>query len=292
VQYTTLERRTQLPGADDGSDASEVTREIASLAPWFHNLHLPDGTETAPGHPLGDFPAWKWQELAPHIPERLDGWRVLDIGCNAGFYSFELARRGAVATGIDVDPRYLRQAEWAARQFGLASQVEFRRMQVYDLAHTEERYDLVLFMGVFYHLRYPLLALDIVARKVERLLVFQTLMLPGDEVFEDTEDRDILDREDVARPGWPKMAFIEHQFAGDPTNWWMANHAGVEAMLRSTGLRVVANPAHELYLCEPDHSRVSTVDSWGRGELLSATGRPWLAEADSADPASQSSGEP
>lgn len=124
---------------------------------------------------MGDFPAFKWQQLAPHLPENLDGWRVLDIGCNAGFYSFELARRGAIVTGIDHDPHYLAQAQWALKQFDLADRVEFKPMQVYDLAHTEETFDLVLFMGVFYHLRYPLLALDIVAQKVKRLLVFQTL---------------------------------------------------------------------------------------------------------------------
>ena len=45
--------------------------------------------QTAPDHFLGDFPRFKWLEIAPHIPEDLKGWRVLDIGCNAGFYSFE-----------------------------------------------------------------------------------------------------------------------------------------------------------------------------------------------------------
>lgn len=89
---------------------------IIELGPWFHNLHLPDGTQTAPDHMLGDFPAFKWQCLASYLPKKLEGWRALDIGCNAGFYSFELARRGADVTGIDVDPRYLAQAQWAVRQ--------------------------------------------------------------------------------------------------------------------------------------------------------------------------------
>ena len=77
-----------------------IARRIEALRPWFHNLHLPDGSQTAPDHPLGDFPAYKWQEIAPTLPEDLGGWRVLDIGCNAGFYSLELARRGAVVTAI------------------------------------------------------------------------------------------------------------------------------------------------------------------------------------------------
>ncbi|MEQ8752613.1 MAG: TIGR04290 family methyltransferase [Coleofasciculus sp. G1-WW12-02] len=248
---------------------------IAQLAPWFHNLHLPNGTQTAPNHFLGDFPAFKWQQLAPHLPEKLDGWRVLDIGCNAGFYSFELARRGAIVTGIDHDVHYLAQAQWALKQFDLADRVEFKQMQVYDLAHIEESFDLVLFMGVFYHLRYPLLALDIVAQKVKRLLVFQTLSLPGEDISQDTGDRQINDREALNQLGWPKMAFIEHHFAGDPTNWWIPNHAGIEAMLRSSGLQVIGYPGHEIYLCQPDPSNPACVKSWNQKELLAATGKPW-----------------
>lgn len=229
-------------------------RELSELAPWFHNLHLPDGTQTAPNHPLGDFPAFKWRQIAPHLPEDLAGWRALDIGCNAGFYSFELARRGAHVTAIDLDPHYLRQGRWAARQFGLENHIEFREMQVYDLMDSREAYDLVLFLGVFYHLRYPLLALDIVAEKVGRLMVFQTLTMPGDDVHTEVADMQIEDRDLLNDPGWPKMAFIEHRFAGDPTNWWAPNHAAVEAMLRSCGLRTIARPGHEIYLCRPEPS--------------------------------------
>lgn len=256
--------------------------EIAALGPWFHNLHLPDGSQTAPQHALGDFPAFKWNEIAPHLPEDLTGWTALDIGCNAGFYTFELARRGANVTGIDIEPLFLRQAQWAAREFDLSHQVEFRQMQVYDLAHVDERWDLVIFMGVFYHLRYPLLGLDIVADKVKKMMVFQTLTMPGQEVEDDTEvDRDINDRDAFLNPGWPKMAFIEHKFSGDPTNWWAPNHAGCEAMLRSSGLRVTSRPGHEIYLCEPNTDEPSWPATGGRAELRSATGRPWMNETGS-----------
>ena len=250
-----------------------VQAEIAALGPWFHNLHLPNGMQTAPDHWLGDFPAYKWQQLAPYLPADLTGWRVLDIGCNAGFYSLELARRGGEVVGVDVDPHYLRQAAWVAQQFGLAAQMEFRQAQVYDLAHWEETFDLVLFMGVFYHLRYPLLGLDIVARKVRRLLVFQTLTLPGEEIYPAPNDLGIHQREPMLEAGWPKLAFIEHYFSGDPTNWWIANRAGTEALLRSSGMAIVSQPDGEIYLCAPDPAHPSSVTTWNAAEYLAAIGR-------------------
>src|SRR5687768_7539461 len=109
-----------------------IEKDIDQLGPWFHNLHLPDGSQTCPHHWLGDFPSFKWEQLSKHIPDDLDGWSCLDIGCNAGFYSFELARRGATVVGIDVDDRYLAQARWAVKQFGFCDRVTFQRMQVYD----------------------------------------------------------------------------------------------------------------------------------------------------------------
>jgi tRNA (mo5U34)-methyltransferase len=230
-------------------------REIASLGPWFHNLHLPDGRQTAPDHPLGDFPGFKWRELASALPADLSGWTALDIGCNAGYYSFELARRGAQVVGIDHDERYLAQAAWARSRFGLGDQVELRRMTVYELARQMETYDLVLFMGVLYHLRHPLLALDAVAAATKRMLVLQTLTMPGEESPGTPEDVEIDERKRLLEPTWPRAAFIEHKLAGDPTNWWAADEACVEAMARSAGLRITECPAHEIWLCERDAAK-------------------------------------
>jgi tRNA (mo5U34)-methyltransferase len=237
------------------SASTASQREIQRLGPWFHNLHLPNGLQTAPDHALGDFPATKWQKVQSCIPEQLSGVSVLDIGCNAGFYSFELARRGATVLAIDTDPLYLKQARWAARELGLTASVCFEQASVYQLARSSQCFDLVLFMGVFYHLRHPLLALDIIASKVRRWLVFQTLTAPGMEVSQTPADLPLLAREPLAEPGWPRMAFIEHSLAGDPTNWWALNHAGALAVLRSSGLRVAAQPGHEIYVCEPDAAK-------------------------------------
>jgi tRNA (mo5U34)-methyltransferase len=249
------------------SRGNGAPREIAELAPWFHNLHLPDGVQTAPDHPLGDFPSFKWRELAPALPADLEGWRALDIGCNAGFYSFELARRGAEVVGIDLDEHYLRQARWARGRLGLDDRIEFRRQAVYDLARSDETYDLILFMGVLYHLRHPLLALDVVAARAKRLVVVQTLTTPGEEAVDPPRDLPIDERDRLLEAGWPKMAFVERQLAGDPTNWWAPTHACVEAMARSAGLEITARPGHEIYVCRPGGLAQPVAD-----ELAAATG--------------------
>lgn len=249
-----------------------VSTSTRELAPWFHNLHLPDGTQTAPDHPLGDFPACKWTQIEPHLPKDLSGWTVLDVGCNAGFYSIELARRGAHVTGIDCDPHFLKQAAWAIREFGLEDAITLRQMQVYDLAHTREQFDLVLFLGVFYHLRYPVLGLDIVAERSRQLFLFQTLTMPGDDVLAPAEDYGLYEREVMANPGWPKLAFIEKSWAGDPSNWWAPNHAAVEALLRSTGLRHIERLGHEIYLCQANPHGRSNGASAVAAELHAAMG--------------------
>jgi tRNA (mo5U34)-methyltransferase len=249
-----------------------LAAEAAALEPWFHNVHLPDGTQTAPQHPLGDFPSFKWREIAGHIPADLTGWRALDVGCNSGFYSVELARRGAHITALDKDPHFLQQARWVVERFDLTGQIEVQQGQVYDLAHWHTDFDLVLFMGVFYHLRHPLLALDLVAAKTKRLLVFQTLTMPGDEAIEPPDDLDFNSRDKMTEPAWPKMAFIEKSLAGDPTNWWAPNHACIEAMLRTAGFKITARPGHEVYMCQPSTKAARQRVGWDHEELLSATG--------------------
>jgi len=266
-----MSNTTSSPRNSSTTSASDLQAEIDQLGPWFHNLHFPGGVQTAPNHFLGDFPSFKWKAIAPYVPEDLSGWKVLDIGCNAGFFSFRLAERGADVTAIDLDPHYLQQARWAAEKFGLADRVTFRKMQLYELAQSDEQYDLVWFMGVLYHLRYPLLALDIVARKTRRLMMFQTMTLPGEEVCEVPPDLTLEEREAMRQPGWPMMAFIEHRLASDPTNWWAPNHACVEAMLRSAGFEVLSRPCHEVYLCQPSVSSNAEIAELMEDEYRAAT---------------------
>src|SRR4028118_22482 len=108
----------------------QIQEDIKKLGKWFHNIDL-HGVKTAPDHFLGDYPNVKFQGFARAIPEDLSGKSVLDIGCNAGFYSIEMKRRGASRVlGIDSDDRYLAQGRFAAQV--LDADIEFRNMSVYD----------------------------------------------------------------------------------------------------------------------------------------------------------------
>lgn len=221
---------------------------ILGLAPWFHNMELA-GIATAPDHFLGDYPRVKWRSFADRVPTDLSGRTVLDIGCNAGFYALEMKRRGAArVVGIDEDERYLAQARLAAEITGL--EIELAQMSVYDVASLGERFDLVIFMGVIYHLRHPLLALDLVRTHVaDDMLLFQSMQRGSDEVAAIPADRPFTDTALFDDPGYPRLHFIEHRYAGDPTNWWVPNRACAEAMLRASGFDIVERIEEEVFLC-------------------------------------------
>ena len=225
-----------------------LQQKIDELGPWFHNLRL-HGLETAPHHFLGDYPAVKFASFRDVIPEDLTGMTVLDIGCNAGFYSMEMKRRGASrVVGIDTDERYLKQARFAAEVSAI--DIDFRQLSVWDVAQLRERFDLVIFMGVLYHLRHPLLALDLIQEHVARdLLLFQSMQRGSRETVDINEDYEFEATELFDDPAYPKMHFIEHRYAHDQTNWWVPNRACSEAMLRSAGFSIEAQPEHEVYLC-------------------------------------------
>lgn len=231
---------------DRSTDA--IRQRIEALGPWFHNLELA-GVQTAPGHFLGDYPRRNWQRIAHAIPLDLTGKTVLDIGCNAGFHAMEMKRRGAERVlGIDADDAYLDQARFAATVEGV--DIEFRKLSVYDVAAIGERFDVVLFMGVLYHLRHPLLALDLVSEHVAGdLLVFQSMQRGSREVADTEENYAFEDTAPFDAPGYPKLHFIEHRYADDPTNWWAPNAACAEAMLRSAGFRILSHPEAAVYVC-------------------------------------------
>lgn len=225
-----------------------IKQRIEELGPWFHNIEL-NGIATAPDHFLGNYPHVKWRKFQDAIPEDLSGKTVLDIGCNAGFYSIEMKRRGAERVlGLDFDDAYLAQARFAAEVAEM--DIEFRKLSVYDVGSLAERFDIVIFMGVLYHLRHPLLALDLIREHVVgEMMIFQSMQRGSTDVMTLEQDYHFW-REDLFEdPSFPKLHFIEHSYSNDPTNWWIPNRACTEAMLRSAGFTIEAHPEAEVYIC-------------------------------------------
>jgi tRNA (mo5U34)-methyltransferase len=242
---TAARSRAARPVTDE---PAETEAQIRALGEWFHNLRL-NGVETAPHHFLGDYPRIKWERFAHAVPADLRGKTVLDVGCNAGFYSIEMKRRGADrVVALDVDDRYLEQARFAAKVSGV--DVEFRKLDVYHVRDLGESFDLVLFLGVLYHLRHPLLALDLLHEHVVGdMIVVQSMQRGSSDLPQLEEDYPFSEHAIFNVPGYPKMHFVEHRYSNDCTNWWVPNRACLGAMLRSAGFRIIAHPEEEVYVC-------------------------------------------
>jgi tRNA (mo5U34)-methyltransferase len=227
----------------------QIARDVVALGDWFHNIDL-HGVATAPNHFLGDYPAVKWKNIRNAIPDDLAGASVLDVGCNAGYYSIELKKRGAGRVlAVDVVDSYLEQGRYAAATLGM--EIEFQKCSVYDVDRLSGTFDIVLFLGVFYHLRYPLLALDKLVTKVGGKLIFQTMLRGSNEPYRTEDDYHFWKTDIFSDPAFPAAYFIEKNYSNDPTNWFIPNRSGAEAMLRSAGLDIVDHPEHETWVCVP-----------------------------------------
>ena len=154
-----------------------------------------------------------------------------------------------------VDPFEIatKQAAFAAKQFGVELELITEDAHTYCLT-TEERFDYVLFLGLFYHLKYPGIVLDRLAEMTrERIFVHSQIIGLKKEArihksgYEMGKDDHLLEH-----PGFPKLLFVESQYNEDPTNWWIPNRAGLEAMVRSAGLRIIDRPHRHIIVAAPE----------------------------------------
>jgi tRNA (mo5U34)-methyltransferase len=126
-------------------------------------------------------------------------------------------------------------------------------------AKLREKFDIVLFMGVMYHLRYPLLALDTLAENVvKESFIFQSLTRGSQEVNGFDEDYPFSKESIFTEPSYPAMYFVEKSYAHDPTNWWIPNRACAQAMLRSAGFSIVSSPDLDVFVCKLEAAGASS----------------------------------
>jgi len=194
----------------------ELRREVAKIH-WYHSFDLGNGMVTV-GWEKNT--ASRLQRLK--IPEDLRNLSVLDVGAWDGFFSFEAERRGARRVlAVDTWPGNNKEGFQLARK-ALGSHVEDMTIDVLDL--TPERvgtFDLVLFLGVLYHLRHPLLALERIFSVTANHLILETHI-------------------DMLWNKRPAMAFYPgDELHDDPSNWWGPNPAAMISMLKSVGFKRV-----------------------------------------------------
>jgi tRNA (mo5U34)-methyltransferase len=222
----------------DEMDRETIEKRVRELGFWYHNLDL-GGVMTNPK--MGDYPMDRWKALEPFVPKDLRGKTVLDLACNSGFFSTMLKQRGAeYVLGIDV-PAKIEQARLVSEVYKV--DVDLRSQNVYTFVLTNKmKFDIVLFLGLFYHLRYPLLVLDKAAEFTKEKLFFQSHIVGGPPA---TGEGALLLRDDYPitedaifdHPDYPKTFFIEKSYNGDCSNWWFPNESCVWAMLRSAGFQ-------------------------------------------------------
>ena len=185
---------------------------------WWHSFELPDGTQI---EGVNSLTAQKARVAQFPIPDDLSGKRALDIGAWDGWFTFELERRGAEVVSIDRwdNPRF-REMHAA-----LGSRAEYRQMNVYEVDPGKlGRFDIVLFLGVLYHLKHPLLALERVCSVTNDLAAVESFaltdrFLPGMQV----EEHSLL------------RFFERDEFGGQFDNWFAPTPRCLVEMCRTAG---------------------------------------------------------
>jgi tRNA (mo5U34)-methyltransferase len=227
----------------------QVEQAVRELGWWYQHFELPSGVWTGDGIAPAYDPAERWRWIAPHVPDDLAGASVLDVGGNAGYFSLQMKLRGA-GRCVLVEPieEFAAQARFVFSQFKVDVKVVVDDVHTYCLT-GREHFDYVLFLGLLYHLRYPLLVLDRLAEMTRVRLVLQSMIIGSPVPNVPGPDADL---EQVSNDGFPRLAFVEYAFRGDRTNWWLPNYAALDALARSAGLRVLERPTPELLITEPE----------------------------------------
>jgi tRNA (mo5U34)-methyltransferase len=205
--------------ARTGDEQAALRRRVQEIK-WFHTIDLGGGVVT-PG--LDDSPT-KLADLA--LPD-LAGKSVLDIGSWDGFFAFEAERRGASRV-LATDSFSWSGANWGSKdgfelaREALGSGVEDAYVDVMDLFPDRlGTFDVVFFLGVLYHMRHPLLALERAAAMTDERLILETHV-------------------DMPFTRRPAAAFYPRdELNHDDTNWWGPNAGAVEGMLHAVGFREV-----------------------------------------------------
>lgn len=217
----------------------QILSELKRLEPWFHCIDLGDGlatkTESAIGEPV-EHPRPTWEKVKVCLPDDLSGKSVLDVGCNAGFYSLEMKRRGAARVlGIDSQRNLIRQAAFVRNVHGL--DIEYRKMSVYDLdPHLIGQFDITLALGLLYHCKHLVLALEKLFITTRELLILETAIYPPEK-----SPGSFTHQVGGLRSRLHPLAYVENEPEAKEAiyNWFLPGVDALHALLKNIGFEHV-----------------------------------------------------
>lgn len=212
---------------------------------WYHRIYLGNSVYTMEGG--SSFAEGVWHRAKAVVPSDLRGASVLDVGCNAGYFSLQAKLRGADRVlGLESIQDYYQQAEAIRRIWD--ADVEYRLTDAHEMHRIDEMFDFVVFTGILYHLKNPLQVLEDVGRICRDGVLVETEIIPEDP-------RNVV----YARQGPPGqiaavtashtgiMKFLERdELNGDGSNWWIPDTECVLGMLRTAGFRCFSAPVYPI----------------------------------------------
>jgi tRNA (mo5U34)-methyltransferase len=221
-------------------EREEVLQRLSRVS-WYHRFEILPGVFT-PGKLLTDAKALFVQF---NLPKSLKGKKVLEIGTWDGPVAFECEARGGIVTALDIqDPA---KTGFNVAKEILNSQVRYFQGSVYDATSLlNETYDYIFFLGVYYHLKNPVLAFEQVSQLLtaDGSLVFEGECLQGycetvDGIPAPSELSRTIGSSDI-----PLCAFYANTFVGDDSNWFIPNFACLRSWMEAAGLRIIQQSFH------------------------------------------------
>ncbi len=193
---------------------SELQEKVNKIR-WFHSIELPYGI-TTPGLSKRNKEIWEAVGL-----KDLHGKHVLDVGCAEGYYSLKAEEAGAEVLALDKGDRKNSNEGINLAIKARESKVIFREMDAQDISSSKiGEFDIVFYLGVLYHIRNPMLALDRIAEVCKGELILETEFFLGPLTQ-------------------PTLHLVKKQEPMSDPNWFVPNESALRAMLHEAGFAKV-----------------------------------------------------
>lgn len=240
-------------------DKEILLNEVEKLSPWFHSIELtPHRINTKEKSHFGedpDHPQRTWSHVRKCFPDDLSGKTVLDIGCNAGFYSFEARKRNAsFVLGVDATKHHVRQALFVKSVLGV-DRIDFQRKSLYELDPLNDgQFDMVLALGLVYHLKHLILGLEILYRITRETLILESaIAVPEMTAASHLKTNSLLDKSELLKSVCVDISdekkemmplfYVKNDAHAleAPENWFIPTEETLIGMLRDVGFSNIAS---------------------------------------------------